>query len=98
MQKFSAWRKCVSPTHFFFSTSSVCIIAIWPVGPPKEMKPSFSQKRKASAKDGRATRVSSTAKFDRSRFIPGEYVEQDRFCENCHAQPSFFSLSLDRKD
>ena len=28
--------------------SSVCMMAIWPAGPPKLMKPSFSQKRKAS--------------------------------------------------
>src|SRR5205085_11522254 len=25
--------------------------------------------------------------------IPGEYFEQDRFCENCRAQPSLFFLT-----
>ncbi len=43
MQKFNAWRKWSSAIHFFFSTRSLCIIAIWPVGPPKLMNPSFSQ-------------------------------------------------------
>src|SRR5690242_15078497 len=32
------------------------MMAIWPVGPPKEMKPSFSQKRNASEKLGCWTR------------------------------------------
>src|SRR5690606_12040615 len=31
------------------------MIAIWPAGPPNEMKPSFSQKRAASLKVGRLT-------------------------------------------
>ena len=35
------------------------MIAIWPVGPPKEIKPSLIQKRKASLKVGCARRVSS---------------------------------------
>src|SRR2546423_1902561 len=55
--------------HVFFSTSSVCMIAIWPVDPPKEMKPSFSQKRNASGKDGPLTRALCPATSDNSRFI-----------------------------
>src|SRR5438105_15774586 len=52
IQKLGAWRNRDWLIHFFFSTSSVCMTAIWAVGPPKEIKPSFSQKRNASAKDG----------------------------------------------
>src|SRR6266581_5990304 len=52
MQKLSACRNRDWLIHFFFSTSSLCIIAIWPVGPPKEMKPSFSQNWSASRNDG----------------------------------------------
>src|SRR5688500_3219211 len=52
MQKFSACRKRLSLIHFRFSTSSLCMMAICPVGPPKLMKPSLSQKRKASANVG----------------------------------------------
>ena len=38
--------------HFFLSTSSRCMMEIWPAGPPKLMNPSFIQKRIASRKDG----------------------------------------------
>src|SRR5437773_2653809 len=51
MQKFSACKKRAWLIHRFFSTSSVCMIAIWPAGPPNEINPSLSQKRKASAKE-----------------------------------------------
>src|SRR5713226_318719 len=50
MEKLRARRKSGSGTQRFWSTSSRCMIAIWPAGPPKLMKPSFSQKRTASAK------------------------------------------------
>src|SRR6266480_4540548 len=52
MQKFNACKKRDWLIHFFFSTSSDCIIAICPVGPPKEMNPSLSQNRNASPKLG----------------------------------------------
>src|SRR5206468_9365833 len=52
MQKLSARRNSGSDIQRFSSTSSRCMIAIWPAGPPKLMKPSFSQKRNASAKLG----------------------------------------------
>src|SRR5882672_6772330 len=52
MQKLSACRNRASLIHLRLSTSSVCMIAIWPVGPPKLMKPSLSQKRRASRKPG----------------------------------------------
>src|SRR3712207_5132839 len=48
MQKFSVLRYCPSETHRFSSTSSRCMIAIWPAGPPKFMNPSFTQNQKAS--------------------------------------------------
>src|SRR4051812_28837385 len=54
MQKLSAWRKRLSSIHFFSSTTTRCMIAICPAGPPKLMKPSFSQKRRASANCGGA--------------------------------------------
>jgi hypothetical protein len=57
MQKFSACKKRDWLIHLLRSTSSVCMIAIWPAGPPKEMKPSFSQNRNASAKLGAWTEV-----------------------------------------
>src|SRR5258705_7166146 len=50
MEKLRARKKSGSGTQRFWSTSSRCMIAICPAGPPKLMKPSFSQKRKASAK------------------------------------------------
>src|SRR3546814_20921885 len=53
MQKFSACRNCGSLIHFFSSTSTRCIMAIWPAGPPKLSRPIFAQTRKASLKPGR---------------------------------------------
>src|SRR5881394_2687320 len=50
-QKLSACRKRLSSSHFFSSTTTRCMIAICPAGPPKLMKPSFSQKRSASANE-----------------------------------------------
>src|SRR5438045_9767102 len=47
-QKLSACRKRCSSIHFFSSTSTRCMIAICPAGPPKLMKPSFSQKASAA--------------------------------------------------
>ena len=43
------------------STSSACMIAICPAGPPKLMKPNFSQKRKASRKETGAGRSGGEA-------------------------------------
>src|SRR5690349_9183494 len=54
MQKLSACRKRGSLIQRRRSTSSACMIAICPAGPPKLMKPSLSQKRKASAKLAKA--------------------------------------------
>src|SRR5437660_4187016 len=51
MEKVSARRNSGSGTHRFSSTSTRCMIAIWPAGPPKLMKPSLSQKRSASANE-----------------------------------------------
>src|SRR5919199_4421992 len=51
IEKFSARRNSGSGTQRFSSTSSRCMIAIWPAGPPKLMKPSFTQKRKALANE-----------------------------------------------
>ena len=48
MQKLSVLRYCFSETHRFFSTSSRCMMAIWPAGPPKFMNPSFTQNQNAS--------------------------------------------------
>src|SRR4029077_11034631 len=52
MQKFSACRNLALSIQRFFSTNSACIIAIWPLGPPNEMNPSFNQNRNASPNDG----------------------------------------------
>src|SRR6266404_571269 len=69
MQKFSACKNRDWLIHFFLSTSSVCMIAIWPVGPPNEMSPSFNQKRNASANDGaRCVSAVASAKAGRSCF------------------------------
>src|SRR4051795_797633 len=62
MQKFNACKKRDWLIHFFFSTSSVCIIAICPVGPPKEINPSLSQNRNASPKLGCRTEASLVVK------------------------------------
>ena len=48
MQKLNVLKYWPSETHRFFSTNSRCMMAIWPAGPPKLMKPSFTQNRKAS--------------------------------------------------
>jgi len=50
MQKLSVLKYWLSETQRFLSTSSRCMIAIWPAGPPKLMKPSFTQNQKASQK------------------------------------------------
>src|SRR5262245_41871606 len=52
MQTLSACMKERSSTQRRDSTTSRCMIAICPAGPPKEMKPSFSQKRNASRREG----------------------------------------------
>src|SRR5581483_3845219 len=51
----SAWRKRASLIQRRRSTSSRCMMAICPVGPPKLMNPSFSQKRNASPNEGAST-------------------------------------------
>jgi hypothetical protein len=48
MQKLSARKNWPSGTQRFRSTSSRCMIAICPAGPPKLMKPSLTQNRVAS--------------------------------------------------
>src|SRR5438105_11197310 len=70
MQKFKACKKRDWLIHFFFSTSSVCMIAIWPVGPPNEMNPSFNQNRNASPNDG--ARWRPAAELLVASFMPAE--------------------------
>src|SRR5215213_9293871 len=48
MQKFNVRRYCPSETQCFLSTNSLCMIAIWPAGPPKLINPSLTQNQKAS--------------------------------------------------
>ena len=50
MQKLSVLKYWPSDTHRFFSTSSRCMIAICPAGPPKLMNPNFTQNQNASQK------------------------------------------------
>jgi len=50
MQKFNVLKYWPSETHRFLSTNSLCMMAIWPAGPPKLMNPSFTQNQKASQK------------------------------------------------
>ena len=52
MQKLSACRKRRSEIQRRRSTSSSCMIAIWPAGPPKLIQPSFSQNQNASRSVG----------------------------------------------
>ena len=47
MQKLSPCRKRRSEIHRRRSTSSSCMIAICPAGPPKLIIPNFNQKRNA---------------------------------------------------
>src|SRR5678815_5585522 len=56
MQKLSACRKRFSEIQRRRSTSSWCISAICPAGPPKLRKPSFSHQTRASPKLGTAGR------------------------------------------
>src|SRR5215208_6295196 len=48
IQKFSVRKNCPSETQCFVSTNSLCMIAIWPAGPPKLINPSLTQNQKAS--------------------------------------------------
>jgi hypothetical protein len=50
MQKLRVLKYWPSETHRFLSTNSLCMMAIWPAGPPKLMKPSFTQNQNASQK------------------------------------------------
>src|SRR5690242_15721052 len=75
MQKLRACRKRRSEIQRRRSTSSSCMIAIWPAGPPKLMQPSFNQKRKASDSEGRGLAV--IARDDRERS-PG--IAAERIC------------------
>jgi len=50
MQKLRARRNCSSGIQRFRSTISRCMMAIWPAGPPKLMKPNLTQKRRALRK------------------------------------------------
>src|SRR5829696_5727313 len=59
MQKFSVLRYCFSETQRLLSTSSRCMMAIWPAGPPKLMKPSFTQNQNASQKPTGLTSIPS---------------------------------------
>jgi hypothetical protein len=44
----SVLKYWLSETQRFLSTSSRCMIAIWPAGPPKLMNPNFTQNQNAS--------------------------------------------------
>jgi len=55
MQKSSAFEKSASAIHRRRSTSSRCMIAICPAGPPNPMHPSFNQNLTASRKEGLAS-------------------------------------------
>ena len=50
MQKFNVLRYWPSEIQRFLSTSSLCMIAICPAGPPKLMNPSLTQNQNASQK------------------------------------------------
>src|SRR4029079_2391888 len=73
MQKLRACRKRRSEIQRRRSTSSSCMIAICPAGPPKLMQPSFSQKRKASGSEGRG--LAGIARDDRERS-PGTAAQR----------------------
>jgi hypothetical protein len=55
MQKLSVLRYCFSETQRFLSTSSLCMMAIWTAGPPKFMKPSFTQNQPDEEATGHCT-------------------------------------------
>ena len=76
MQKFNACRKRASSTHFLSSTTTRCINAICPAGPPKLMQPIFSQTRKASPKLDRA--VASVVDICVMRLWPASCVALPR--------------------
>src|SRR5467141_2132888 len=76
MQKFKACRNRELSIQRFFSTNSACIMAIWPLGPPKEMNPSFSQNRNASANDG--ARCRSWVELAGASFICDEEMRGAR--------------------
>jgi hypothetical protein len=61
MQKLRAWRKRRSEIQRRLSTSSSCMIAICPAGPPKLIIPSFSQNRNACLSVGSAIAASGLA-------------------------------------
>ena len=50
MQKFRARKNCSWLTQPLLSTSSCCMMAICPAGPPKLIRPSLDQNRSASLK------------------------------------------------
>ena len=72
MQKFSACKNRSSLTQRRFSTSSVCMIAICPAGPPKLMTPSLNQNRAASARVGMVLIAMDLAKQNDSRALDKE--------------------------
>jgi hypothetical protein len=61
MQKFNVLRYWPSETQRFLSTNSLCMIAIWPAGPPKLMNPSLTQNQNASQKLTRLVPFSALA-------------------------------------
>src|SRR5258706_364428 len=78
MQKLSACRKRFSEIQRRFSTSSWCMIAICPVGPPKLMKPSLSQKRNASRSETGFASMSARGGMAPGALQPGQ-GRLDRF-------------------
>src|SRR6266498_3486482 len=84
MLKLSARKKRLSGTQRLPSTSSRCMMAIWPAGPPKLMKPNLTQKRNASPKltrrgvwsvTGAASAITGLLVYGRSRCPRQEHVQ-----------------------
>ena len=81
MQKLSACRNRRSVIQRRRSTSSSCMIAIWPAGPPKLMHPSLSQNRSASRSLGVSAAGASLVRRDGDRVeleCPGLGIDAER--------------------
>src|SRR3712207_7450609 len=64
-----ARRYACSEIHCFRSTSSRCIVAIWPAGPPKLTKPRYTQKRKASPNGGAPRSEEHTSELQSRQYL-----------------------------
>src|SRR5829696_4040380 len=89
MQKLSVLRYWPPETQRFFSTSSRCIIAICPAGPPKLMKPSFTQNQNASQNPtsfGSADRSLSSVVFVSIQSPPVEGTIEGSKCNHGYSE------------